>query len=234
MKPVIGMVPLWDSQRQSQWMLPGYPEHIIAAGGVPMQLPFTADESVLERSLSCCQGFLLTGGQDVLPLLYGEQPVKGCGEVIAVRDAMEQYLLRYAQDTGTPVLGICRGLQMMHVFSGGTLWQDLPAQHPTGTMHHMCPPYDRAVHTVQITSGTLLHRILGCRTLGVNSYHHQGIKALGKAVQVCAVAEDGLIEALSLDAIPFALGVQWHPELRSDAASEKIFAAFVRAAEDGL
>ena len=230
MRPVIGMVPLWDNERQSQWMLPGYPAHIIAAGGVPMQLPLTADKSVLERSLSCCQGFLLTGGQDVLPLQYGEQPLKECGEVCAVRDAMEQYLLSYALGTGTPVLGICRGLQMLNVFCGGTLWQDLPAQHPTDIRHSMCPPYDRAVHEVQIIPGTQLHAILGCSVLGVNSYHHQAIRTLGAALQVCAVSEDGLVEGVSQEGQAFVLAVQWHPELRSDTASERIFRAFVQAA----
>lgn len=230
MRPLIGIVPLWDSVRDSQWMLPGYPEHIHAAGGVPIQLPLTADTSVLEEALSCCQGFLLTGGQDVAPELYGEQPLKECGEICAVRDAMEQYLLSYALDTGAPVLGICRGLQMMNVFCGGTLWQDLPSQHPTRIMHHMQPPYDRAVHGMQILNGTMLHSILGCSTLGVNSYHHQAIRTLGEGVRACAVSEDGLIEGISLDASRFALAVQWHPEMRTDEASERVFSGFVQAA----
>ena len=138
MKPVIGMVPLWDSRRQSQWMLPGYPEHILQAGGVPLQLPLTAEPDALEQALSCCQGLLLTGGQDISPQLYDESPLQECGELCSIRDAMEQYMLAYALDTDTPVLGVCRGLQMMNVFCGGTLWQDIPTQHPTRIEHHNC------------------------------------------------------------------------------------------------
>ena len=229
MKPVIGMVPLWDSRRQSQWMLPGYPEHILQAGGVPLQLPLTAEPDALEQALSCCQGLLLTGGQDISPKLYGENPLEECGEICSVRDAMEQYMLAYALDTDTPVLGICRGLQMMNVFCGGTLWQDIPTQHPTRIEHHMQPPYDRVVHHVQILNGTLLHSVLGCSVLGVNSYHHQAIRTIGASVEICAVSEDGLIEGLSLGGYNFALGVQWHPEMRNDAASRRIFSELVCA-----
>ncbi|MCR4644064.1 MAG: gamma-glutamyl-gamma-aminobutyrate hydrolase family protein [Oscillospiraceae bacterium] len=228
MRPIIGMVPLWDSERQSQWMLPGYPEHILRAGGVPLQLPLTDEKEVLEDALSCCQGFLLTGGQDVSPELYGEAAAETCGGLCSVRDAMELHLLTFAMDTGTPVLGICRGIQIMNVFCGGTLWQDLPSQHPSKTEHHMVPPYDRAVHTVQIRKDTPLHTILGCESLSVNSYHHQAVRTLGAGIQVCAVSEDGLVEGISLTEHRFALGVQWHPELRSDAASERIFTALIR------
>ena len=233
MKPIIGIVPLWDSVRQSQWMLPGYPEHILKAGGVPMQLPLTTDREVLEQALSCCQGLVLTGGQDISPKLYGENPLEECGEICSVRDAMEQYMLAYALDTDTPVLGICRGLQMMNVFCGGTLWQDIPTQHPTRIEHHMQPPYDRVIHHVQILHGTLLHLVLGCSVLGVNSYHHQAVRTIGAGVEICAVSEDGLIEGIALKEYSFAFGVQWHPEMRSDAASGKLFSELICVAMGG-
>lgn len=229
---LIGVVPLVDYQRDSLWMLPGYLNGIMRAGGVPVMLPLTSEPDVLYRAMDVCSGFLLTGGQDVSPQRYGEKPLPQCGEVSPERDAMETMLLQKALESDKAVLGICRGIQFLNVYCGGTLWQDLPAQCPSDTEHHMSPPYDRTVHRVSIAPDTKLHQILGCMELNVNSYHHQAIKKLGGGLQAAAVSEDGLIEGIVMPAHRFVCAVQWHPEFASpdDAAAQKLFAAFIAAA----
>ena len=231
-KPIIGVVPLMDYQRDSLWMLPGYLNGIIRAGGVPVTLPLTSAHDVLYRAMDVCSGFLLTGGQDVSPQLYGEIPLPQCGEVSPERDAMETVLLKNALESDKAVLGICRGIQFLNVYCGGTLWQDLPTQVPSDTEHHMSPPYDRTVHQVSIIPDTKLHQILGCTALNVNSYHHQAIRELGSGLQAAAVSEDGLIEGVVMPSHRFVCAVQWHPEFASpeDAAAQELIAAFIAAA----
>ena len=231
-QPLIGIVPLIDYQRDSLWMLPGYLNGIIRAGGVPVMLPLTSDPDVLYRAMDVCSGFLLTGGQDVSPQLYGDRPLPQCGEVSPERDAMETMLLQKALESDKAVLGICRGIQFLNVYCGGTLWQDLQTQRPSDTEHHMSPPYVRTVHRVSIIPDTMLHQILGCMELNVNSYHHQAIKKLGGGLQTAAVSEDGLIEGVVMPLHRFVCAVQWHPEFASpdDAAAQKLFAAFIAAA----
>ena len=145
-KPLIGVVPLYDSEKESFWMLPGYMEGIEAAGGIPVMLPMTADDGILEELVGALDGFLLTGGQDVDPALYGAAKSPACGETCPARDAMEPKLLRRALDADKPVFGICRGIQLLNACLGGTLYLDLPAEDERAVDHRMSPPYDRAVH----------------------------------------------------------------------------------------
>ena len=227
--PVIGVAPLVDTARESYWMLPGYFEMLEQFGAVPLMLPLTTDPAVLEPAAALCDGFLFTGGQDVEPMTYGAQSRPGCGETCIQRDAMEFWLLRYALQHGTPVLGICRGLQLINAALGGTLYQDLPTEHPGGIGHHMSRPYDRAVHTVDILPGTPLAGLLGAGEMGVNSLHHQGIETLAPGLMAAAVAPDGLVEAFCLPEHPFLMAVQWHPELwwESNPRSNRLVQAFV-------
>lgn len=130
-RPLIGLVPLVDYQRASYWMLPGYMQGIEQAGGVPVMLPLTDDAQALARVAAVCDGFLLTGGQDVTPSVYGAEQTALCGETSPQRDAMEQQLLALARAQDKPVLGICRGIQFLNAALGGTLWQDLPVDYPS-------------------------------------------------------------------------------------------------------
>ena len=228
-RPVIGVVPLYDAERDSLWMIPGYLDGITAAGGIPVVLPLTEDEQAL-RQLACeIDGVLMTGGQDVSPALYGEERQDACGEELPVRDGMESRLFQLCLERDLPVLGICRGIQLINVLLGGTLYQDLPSQHPTETEHHMSPPYDRSIHQVNIRKGTPLSVLTQTERMGVNSYHHQAIRDKAPDLQTMAVSEDGLIEAVCLPERPFVWAVQWHPELswRTDETSRRIFEAFV-------
>ena len=231
-KPLIGVVPLWDTEKNSLWMLPGYFEGLLAAGAVPVMLPLTADAAVLKQAAAVCGGYLFTGGQDVQPGFYGQTAAPECGETCPVRDAMEAELLTLALQADKPVLGICRGIQFLNAALGGTLWQDLPAQCPSDTLHHQAAPYDAPAHTVAVLPGTPLHRLLGVDTLPVNSLHHQAVRELAPALRAMAAAPDGIVEAVCLPAKRFVWAVQWHPEFNfeSEPSSRAIFAAFVRAA----
>lgn len=231
-KPIIGVVPLYDDEKDSYWMLPGYMQGIEAAGGIPVMLPMTADDNALSQLVSLVDGILLTGGHDVSPALYGEEKSPACGESCAVRDEMEPKLLEFALAADKPVFGICRGIQLLNAALGGTLYQDLPTEYPSGVDHHMTPPYDRAVHTVRIVADTPLAALVGKETLGVNSYHHQAVKTLSDKLLPAAYSEDGLVEAAYMPDKRFVLAVQWHPEFsyRTDEDSQKLLAAFVAAA----
>ena len=229
MKPIIGIVPLIDKEKESLWMLPGYENGIVAAGGIPIMLPLTEDEEMLDRLLGTVQGILLTGGQDVNPLLYGEEPLEQCGEISTERDAMEAKLLGMAIERDVPVLGICRGIQFLNAYLGGTLYQDLPSQHPSETQHHQCPPYDKPVHRVDLMAEGSLAKLLKKESLCVNSYHHQAIKKLADKLNVMAVSEDGITEAVEMPGKRFVWAVQWHPELswQRDEDCLRIFKEFV-------
>ena len=227
----IAVTALIDEQRSSYWMLPGYMEGLLEAGALPLMLPPTADEQLCAQLMDLHDGLLLTGGQDVDPALYGERPRPECGPACGVRDAMELQLLRRALVLGRPVLAICRGLQLLNVALGGTLYQDLPSQHPSALTHHQAPPYDRPAHEVDIVPATPLHALLDMRRLAVNSYHHQAICTLAPPLRVMARAGDGVIEAVWLAERPFVWGVQWHPEYayRTSPACLRILQAFTAA-----
>ena len=129
-KPLIGVTPLFDRERDSYWMLPGYFLALESVGAVPVMLPLSADEAALSNVIESLDGFLITGGPDAAPAYYGEETKPGCGEICPERDTLEMALLRLLWDADKPVFGICRGLQMMNVQRGGTLFQDLPTEHP--------------------------------------------------------------------------------------------------------
>lgn len=232
-KHIIGIVPLVDEERESYWMLPGYMEGILAAGGLPVMLPLTADPALLDELARQCGGFLFTGGQDVSPALYGEPHLPQCGECCPARDRMERALLERALAADRPVLGICRGIQFINVVLGGTLYQDIPTQFATRLEHHQAPPYERPVHEVELKAGAPLAELLKKERIAVNSYHHQAVKTLAPGLREMARAADGLIEGVFMPDRRFVWAVQWHPEFsyRADENSRRILKAFVEAVE---
>ena len=231
MKPLIGVTPLWDEEKDSLWMLPGYLDGLRQAGATPIVFPLTAEAEEISRLVGLCDGVLMTGGQDVSPRLYGETPLDGV-DCCALRDNMDAAVLQAALTQGMPILGICRGLQFVNVFFGGTLWQNLPTQHPSEVSHRQKPPYHQPAHTVSIVSDSPLAACLRLDELPVNSCHHQAIRELATKLKPAATAPDGLIEAICLPDYPFLWAVQWHPEFcwQTDKNSRKIFKAFVDAA----
>ena len=227
MKPMIGVTPLWDAARQSVWMLPDYLEGIKAAGGLPVVLPLEMSESDANQMAETCNGFLFTGGQDVSPELYGMKDATGTIVASAERDKLETLLLSRALQADKAVLGICRGLQFINAFLGGTLWQDLPSQHPSEIVHRQGKPYDVPTH--QVTLSGDLQAFLGKDVLEVNTLHHQAVKDLSSGLMPMAVAPDGIIEAAQMTGKRFVWAVQWHPEylFRTDLDSLAIFSCFV-------
>ena len=226
--PIIGVTPLWDAERKSVWMLPDYLEGIKAAGGIPVVLPIEMSEEDANRIVETCDGFLFTGGQDVTPELYGMKDATGTIIPSPERDRLETLLLEKVLQVDKAVLGICRGLQFINVFLGGTLWQDLPSQHQSDIVHRQGKPYGVPTHKVMLDGD--LKTLLGKDTLEVNTLHHQAVKDLADDLIPMAVAPDGLIEAARMTSKRFVWAVQWHPEymFKTDADSLSIFSCFVR------
>ena len=231
-KPVIGIGALYDEKKESWWMLPGYMQMLEAAGAIPLMMPLTLAPEVLEYFLTTCDGFIIPGGQDVSPEVYHEEKQEFCGVNIEIRDKMDAYILREAIRRDKPVLGICRGHQLMNAVLGGTLYQDLPQQFGETICHRMRQPYDAVAHEVELAAGAPLAKLLGVEKLGVNSRHHQAIRDLAPCLKPMAVAADGLVEAVYMPGKRFVWGLQGHPEHAWQVSEEnrKIVAAFVKAA----
>jgi putative glutamine amidotransferase len=207
-----------------------YAGAVLAAGGLPLLLP--PGEGTAGAYLEELDGLVLTGGAfDVPPELYGEARRRACGPVRPERTAFELALLRGALAAGVPVLGVCGGMQLLAVASGGTLWQDLPSEAGLGG-HEQPPPKDVPSHEVEVVAGTRLAALVGTGRLRVNSTHHQGVRTPGDGVVVSARAPDGLVEAVELPGPAFALGVQWHPEaaLAHEPRHAAIYRGLVAAA----
>lgn len=187
MKPIVGVIPLWDDEKESIWMLPGYMNALENNGAVPIILLLSTNKDVLDKCFDMVDGILFTGGHDVNPKFYNQKNEK-CGLLCDPRDEMEKYLFTKAIENDKPVLGICRGIQLFNALLGGTLYQDLPTEHPSETKHSMTKPYNRGVHTVDILKDTPLFEIIGVDKLSVNSYHHQAIKDLAPNVVANAIS----------------------------------------------
>ena len=227
--PIIGVTPLWDVESKSVWMLPDYLDGIRAAGGIPVVLPIEMSEKDVDQIVETCDGFLFTGGQDVAPELYGEEVAPSVVSSVE-RDKLETLLLSKAMQADKAILGICRGLQLINVFLGGTLWQDLPLQHPSEIVHRQGKPYGVPTHKVKLNGD--LQSLLGKDIIEVNTLHHQAIKDLGNDLTAMAIAPDGIIEAVKMPSKRFVWAIQWHPEymFRTDLDSLAIFSRFVMVA----
>jgi len=227
--PVIGVIPLWDEEKDSVWMLPGYMQGLEEAGAIPMILHLTDSEATLKQSISIFDGFLFTGGQDVNPKLYGQEKNEHCGEVCDIRDRMEAYIFREAVlNQNKPALGICRGIQFINALLGGSLHQDIPTEFPSTINHSQNPPYDAPAHNVRVISGSPLYKLAGKEYIEVNSSHHQGINRIAKELEIMALSDDGLVEAVYMPTHPHVWAVQWHPEYSlKDEMSKKIFSYFI-------
>lgn len=215
-----------------------YVERVVEAGGLPLLLP-VVDPAWAEAYLDLADGLLLVGGDDVDPSLYGALPHPELGTVDLARDRFEVALLRVAVARDLPTLGVCRGVQVMNVALGGTLWQDLPSE-VASTLPH-AGRYD-ASHDVDVVPGSRLAAILGTGAPGsggsrvpVNSHHHQALRTVAPTLVVTARSPDGVVEAAELPSQRFFVGVQWHPERLPDAeATRRLFAAFVAEAARDL
>lgn len=213
----------------------GYTQGVEGASGLPVLLPNSDDASLARDYVARVDGLLLTGGDDVHPRFYGEAPHPRIDLVDERRDAFEIALVRAARERTVPVLGICRGLQIMNVALGGDLYQDIPSQAESAVGHAQKTLREGPWHEVEIRPGTRLAEILGEPRTAVNSYHHQACRRVAEGLLVTATTVDGIVEAVEDPGCPFFLAVQWHPEVLEGgkaASSRKLFAAFVAAARE--
>jgi len=225
-RPLIGITTYREEARWGAWQLPAvllpaaYPDAVFAAGGEPLLLPTGAGTSAAVRALD---GLVLAGGADVDPALYGGRLDPDATMLRPDRDAAEAASLRAALDAGRPVLGICRGLQLLNVVLGGTLVAHVPDL--PGVREHDPGPGRFARHEVSVRAGSRLRALLGGSST-VDCHHHQAADALGRGLVVSAEAEDGVVEGVELPGARFCLGVQWHPEAGEERA---LFAGLVEA-----
>lgn len=241
MKPLIGITCNFSHDDEpgihTHYGLPEQKWHMLAdeyiraienAGGIPVMLPIYQSESALMEALEHLDGVLISGGNDVDPSLYGEFITKDVGAIVPERDAQDIALTRAViEQTNKPLLGICRGIQIMNVAMGGTLHQDLGK---AGYKDHFvgCCPITHPVHKVKLAAQSLIADIIGSDELAVNSFHHQAVNQIAACFIATAVAEDGTVEALELDGDRMILATQWHPEMMyTCGTNQKIFSRFV-------
>lgn len=207
----------------------GYVEAVQRAGAMPLLLPPVAEEPV--RWLDAVDGVVLSGGGDIDPALWGADPHEQVYRVDRERDRAEIDLARAAADRGVPLLGICRGLQVMNVAFGGTLVVHIPDRYGEAVPHRV-PPRDPTAHPIAVEPDSRLAEILGSTAIAPPSWHHQAPDRVADRFRIVARAPDGVIEALEDPRLPFLLGVQWHPEhvASTDAAQQRLFDALVAAA----
>ena len=198
-----------------------YIDSVVNSGGAPVLLPPVSKQSYCRKILSTIDGLIISGGDDMDPALYGEEPHPQLGLVDVQKGEFEFLLTKMALKSGLPILGICGGIQMLNVASGGTLYQDIPSQTNSTINHSQKLTRPVPYHYVDIKKGTKLYSIMKTEKLRVNSTHHQAIKDLAKGFIVSARSADGIIEAIEMPGKRFVIGVQWHPE--SLAVSHNVF-----------
>lgn len=244
--PVIGISGYVDGSKNMVNVT--YTNAVRLAGGCPLIIPVTTDDAQIEAVVSSIDALIMTGGSDFDPLLYGEEPLRANGDIVPVRDCFDIKLVRAAVAKGLPVLGICRGEQVLSVAFGGTLWQDIPSQIATSTVKHRQSgtPGSYPTHTISIEKGSFLYKALGNAEKGVvNSFHHQAIKDMPAGFKAVAMSSDGIVEAVERigalapeykDGGNVIMGTQFHPEALStgkDSPFVKVFEILVAKAAAG-
>lgn len=221
MRPIIGITSNHNDGENIFSLKEFYISSISEAGGVPLILPPTTEEKLIEDYLQLCNGLLLTGGGDIDPLYWGAFPGDKLGEINPLRDSFEIIISKKALQERKPVLGICRGCQVMNVAAGGSLFQDIVSD--MCHMQNIARKYP--FHDIFVEKNTRLGEILKSDIIKVNSLHHQAIERPGAGIRISALAADGTVEAIESRRHKFYIGVQWHPESLSDEFSSRLFTA---------
>lgn len=239
-RPIIGLTTCRKTFPQSipmpvQALTPAYINAVAAAGGAPLLIPLGLDEEILDALLDLLDGLVLTGGGDISGECYQSEHPDLILDVDDDRDRTELFLARQSLARNKPLLGICRGHQLLNVALGGTLYEDVLKLMPGAVQHeyYNIKPREYLAHTVEVAADSQLSATIGQREAHVNSLHHQGIRDLAPGLKAVAHAPDGLIEGIEVPHSPFAIGVQWHPEnlYQSDPAMLALFRGLVDAAE---
>lgn len=225
-KPIIGITPNHSYEKQEYSIHADYAAAIEKAGGIPiLLLPHQSLPAFLD-------GIVLSGGGDIDPLLFGEEPLCQSGEIDPLRDAYEMRICKEALEQDLPMLGICRGMQVMNIVTGGKIYQDIGVQAGTPLKHIQQAPRSYGTHSILVEENSLLTDLWENKRTIVNSLHHQSCSDLGESFRAIAKSTDGLIEAIEHEGCAFAVGVQWHPEAMKTEEMGLLFAAFLRAAAD--
>jgi putative glutamine amidotransferase len=217
-----------------------YIRAIMHAGGAPFLIPVEARDQVLRTLFECADGILLTGGGDIAPQFFGEAPHAALNDVQSARDELEFALVEWALEENKPLFGICRGIQVMNVAAGGSLYQDIASQCSNAQRHDYFYsqdyPRDFMAHPVNVEPNSRLSRALSIDHLRVNSLHHQALRDVAGTYQVVCRSPDGIVEGIEMPGHPFAIGVQWHPEelVASQDAARRLFLDFVHTCQNGL
>jgi len=219
-KPVIGITS--SILFEKDYRFPGYPriyinkdyvDSIISSGGTPLIIPVGANESLIQKYISQIDGLLLSGGMDIDPTKYEENPSLNLGKINPDKDFLDFTVLDYALKKDIPILGICRGMQIINIYFGGTLYQDISNNKDYTLQHYQKgPKSDTLGHYVNVDKGTKLHNTVKNDRFQINSYHLQFIKYHSKNMKITARSEDDAVEAIETEDNKFIIGVQWHPE----------------------
>ncbi|MEW6623661.1 MAG: gamma-glutamyl-gamma-aminobutyrate hydrolase family protein [Bacillota bacterium] len=206
-----------------------YHRSVERAGGIPLLVPPV--EAAIADYLAMFDGFILSGGVDVDPLYFHEEPVQGMGEIMPERDSFEIKLVQQAFAADLPLLVICRGLQVLNIALGGNIYQDIYSQMSGAIKHCQQAPRWYPTHSVSIKGNSVLKKVFSHEVVLVNSFHHQGVKILAPGLEAAAFSSDGLVEAVWAPEKEFVLGVQWHPECMVERYREQqeIFNVFIKA-----
>jgi gamma-glutamyl-gamma-aminobutyrate hydrolase PuuD len=227
--PVIGVA---DTYKDGMCYVPRtYIEAVLESGGIPVVVPLMRDDSTIVKLLKSIDGIIFSGGGDFDPAYYHEKPVPQIGKINAPRDTFELRLIHLAAENNVPILGICRGLQLINIAFGGSLYQDIPTQyHDKSVPHRQKKPNNEPSHSVIVEDSTVFSKMVGEKILMVNSAHHQAVIRLADGFTVSGKSADGIIEAMEkIDSAHWILGVQFHPEqlINKDKTLLKIFQGFI-------
>ena len=205
-----------------------YSDSVIRAGAIPIIIPFTTDKDILDEYIKLVDGLIITGGYDVEPIRYNEEPHEKLEGISPERDEYEFYLVEKAGEQKIPLLGICRGHQVINVAHGGTLYQDISLVNGANLKHRQQGLCHFPTHSIDIKENTMLYEILGTNSM-VNSFHHLAVKDLAKGFIVSAMSKDGVVEAIEKTEESFVMGVQWHPECLTQRNEQmlKLFVYFI-------
>ncbi|MBX7172965.1 MAG: gamma-glutamyl-gamma-aminobutyrate hydrolase family protein [Pyrinomonadaceae bacterium] len=230
-KPRIGITMRLESETRRFYLGRDYSEAIQGLGGIPTHISLIPEREYISHCLDDLDGVFLPGSDtDVDPLRFGEEPHSKLGRVIIEKEETDLLVIEEAEKRNLPILGICFGMQILNVFRGGTLVQDIASQIPASLKHQQGHPLARNSHTINIAENSTLERLIMSGEARVNSHHHQSVKEVGKNLKATAWAKDGVIESIEdTRENQFVLGVQWHPELswQTDELSRKIFETFI-------
>ena len=235
MKPLIGVFPSVKSDG-TYWLYENYTNALLTFGALPLVIPTVpkSNSDALFELMDHCDGYLFTGGSDIDPSFYNEKRLAECAESVMARDEFELFALTHAIETSKPILGICRGCQLINVALGGTLCQDIEKSYKDARKHTSESASSPTFHEIHIPLNSPLFKLSVAPRVKINSFHHQCVDKLGRGLKLIATAEDGIPEGVYLEGKRYIIGVQWHPErsYKTESLDKNIFRGFIEAAKN--